>query len=120
MLTSFSYHVYLTDDGEGEGKCFTFTLYLGSHTHIFKIKIFNQNPTFKSIELLDKLGKKMILTKSCELWGKSRCVCLLLHLKVVLIRCISCPGLARDFSYLTLLNFIEADVLVLTSELYSL
>ena len=87
----------------GESKCFTFTLYLGSHTHIFKIKIFNQNPTLKSIELLDKLGKKMILTKSCELWGFS------LHLSVAAFE----SGVHRIYllswviSYLDLLNLLH-------------
>ena len=48
---------------------FTFTFRPGSHTHIFKIKIFNQNSTFKSIELLDRSEREKILTDSCELWG---------------------------------------------------
>ena len=63
------YHVDLADGEKGWDKCFTFTLYLGSHTHIFKIKIFNQSSTFKSIELLDSSEKERVLTKSRELWG---------------------------------------------------
>ena len=51
------------------GKGVTVALYFGSHTHIFKIKIFNQNYTFKSLELLDESEKEKILTKSRELWG---------------------------------------------------
>ena len=57
----------LADDGKGEGKCFTFTLHTGSHTHIFKTKIFNQNSTLKSIELPDESEREKILTDSCEL-----------------------------------------------------
>ena len=69
MLTSFSYHVYLTDDGKGWGKSFTFAFRPGSHTHIFKTTIFNQNFTFKSIELLDRSEREKILTDSRELLG---------------------------------------------------
>lgn len=49
-------------------KVFTFAICIGSHTYIFKIEIFNQNSTFKSIELLDGSEKEMILTDSRELW----------------------------------------------------
>ena len=57
----------LADDGGGEEKCFTFTLHTGSHTHIFKTRIFNQNSTLKSIKSLDGLEREKILTDSCEL-----------------------------------------------------
>ena len=59
----------LADGGKVEGKYFTFTLHTGSHTHIFKTRIFNQNSTFKSIELLGRSEREKILTDSCELWG---------------------------------------------------
>ena len=63
------YYVDLTDDGKGRGKSFTFAIHTGSHTHISKIKFFNQNSTLKSIELLDRSEKEKILTDSRELWG---------------------------------------------------
>ena len=61
--------VILGTDGEGWGRGITFVLYPGSHTHISKTKFFNQNSTFKFIELLDRPEKEKILTDSCELWG---------------------------------------------------
>ena len=69
MLTSFSLSCRPDWWRERMGRGFTLTLYLGSHTHIFKIRIFNQNSTFKSIELLDGSEKEKVLTASCELWG---------------------------------------------------
>ena len=73
FLTRWCPHLlYLADlagDGEGEEKCFTFTLYLGSHTHIFKTRIFNQNSTLKSIKSLDGLEREKTLIDSCGLWG---------------------------------------------------
>ena len=81
----------------------------GSHTHIFKIKIFNQNYTFKSIKLLDGSEKERVLTKSRELCGDTRYDCLLLHFKAMPIRFTSCHGLAWNFPYLNLLNRLILD-----------
>ena len=68
------------------GKGFTFTLHIDSYTHIFKIKIFNQNSTFKSVKLLGISEKERALTKFRELWGDTRYHYLFLHLKEVFIR----------------------------------
>ena len=109
MITLFLYHANLNDGGEVWGKCFTFILYLGSHTHISKTKFFNQNFTFKSIELLDRSEREKIFDWFLWIVGDSRCACLLLHLKVAFISLISCPGLAWGSSFLNLLNLLILD-----------
>ena len=91
------------------GKGFTFAFHTGSHTHIFKTRIFNQNSTFKSIELLDRSERKKIFDWFLWIVGDSRCACLLLHLKVAFISLISCPGLAWGSSFLNLLNLLILD-----------
>ena len=99
----------LADGGKVEGKYFTFTLHTGSHTHIFKTRIFNQNHIFKSIELLD--GKEMALTKSREFWATpvATVCCCISKWRSSDSLFTSCPGLAWDFSYLTLLNLLILD-----------
>ena len=67
MMPYLLYLADLADDGKGEGKCFTFTLYTDSHTHIFKTKIFNQNSSLKSIKSLDGLEREKTLIDSCGL-----------------------------------------------------
>ena len=73
---------------------FYFVLHIGSHTHIFKTKIFNQNTTFKSIELLDR--SKKILADSCELWGIPVTISYYCISKVIPIRFFSCPEVSSD------------------------
>ena len=99
------------DDGKVEGKCFTFTLHTGLHTHIFKTRIFNQNYIFKSIELLDGEEKERALTKSREFWGTpvATVCCCISKWRSSDSSFTSCPGLAWDFSYLTLLNLLILD-----------
>ena len=100
MITSSSLTCCLTNGGKGWGKCFTFALCLGLHTHIFKTKIFNRNLTFKSIELSEKDDF------SCFLWivGGSRYNCLLLPLKVLPSISSLVLGVAWAFSHLNPLN----------------